>query len=51
MTDSKQWALEKLEQANQIFEPNEKKSSIQLGDLILWIIEIVLVTWLAFKFY
>ena len=49
--DSKQWALKKMEQANKIFEPNEVKPGIQLGELILWTIEIVLVIWLAFRFF
>ena len=51
MTDSKQWALEKMEQANKIFEPNDKKPTTQLAELILWIIEITLITWLAFRLY
>lgn len=51
MTDSKQWALEKMEQANQIFEPNEVKPKIQLMELVFWTIEICLIACLAFRLY
>jgi hypothetical protein len=51
MTDSKQWALEKMEQANKIFEPNEVKPGIQLAELIFWTIEIILVTFIVSRFF
>jgi hypothetical protein len=51
MMDSKQWALKKLEQANHIFEPNEVKSVVQLGEIILWALEISLIACLAFRLY
>jgi hypothetical protein len=51
MMDSKQWALEKLEQANKIFEPNEVKPKIQLIELVVWTLEITLIACLAFRLY
>jgi len=47
--DSRQWALEKLEQANTIFEPDEVPWRIQLCDLAVWALEMVLVWHLAFR--
>ncbi len=51
MTDSKQMALEELERANHIFEPNEVKPKIQLVEIIVWAIEISLIAFLAFRIY
>ena len=51
MTDSKQWALEELERANHVFEPNEVKPKIQLVEIIIWAIEISLIAFLAFRIY
>lgn len=51
MTDTKQWALEKMQEANTIFEPKEKTPHSQLWNLIIWTIEIVVIAYLAFLFY
>jgi hypothetical protein len=51
MMDSKEWALKQLEQANQIFEPNQVKPKVQLIELIVWTIEICLIAWIAFQLY
>jgi hypothetical protein len=51
MTDSKQWALEQMQEANTIFEPKEKTPRSQLENLIIWIIEIAVIAFLAFRFY
>lgn len=47
MTDSGQWAQERLKQANLIFEPGEKPWGVQLGDFLLWTLEIALIWLLA----
>ncbi len=51
MSDSKQWALDKMEEANTIFEPNQVSWRGQLQDLIIWIIELALIGYLAFSLY
>lgn len=47
MSDSKQWALEVLEEANTIFEPDEKPLGVQLLDLLIWALECAVAVGLA----
>ncbi len=51
MSGSKQWALEKLEQANAIFEPGEKSWRAQLLDLVIWSLELAAAWWLASRLW
>ena len=51
MSDTTQRALEELQEANTIFEPKEKTRLSQLGNLIIWTIEIAVIVYLAFRFY
>jgi hypothetical protein len=39
MSDSTKWALERLEKANAINEPDEKPLGVQLTDLLIWAVE------------
>jgi hypothetical protein len=41
--ESKQWALQELEKANKIYEPGEKSGWSQLGNVIVWTLEIAIV--------
>ncbi len=47
MPDSKQWALDKLTQANTIFEPGDKTWWDQLANFLVWALECLLVWYLA----
>ncbi len=47
MSDSKQWALEVLEEANTIFEPDERPLSVQLLALLIWALECAVAAGLA----
>gem|GEM_PF-5861749 len=51
MSDSKKWALDRLAEANIIFEPNEVSWKGQLRDLIVWALELALITYLAQRFF
>jgi hypothetical protein len=51
MSDSTKWALERMESANRIYEPNEKTWRRQLTNLIVWAIECILVLHLASSLY
>lgn len=51
MSDSKRWALEKLERANAIFEPDQKHWRVQLLDLVIWSAEVAAVWWLAVRLW
>lgn len=51
MSDSTKWALEQMEKANRIFEPDEKTWRQQLGNLIVWTIEGILILHLASYLY
>lgn len=51
MTDSKQWALDKLERANAIFEPDQKPWRDQLLDLAVWAAELAAVWWLTARLW
>ena len=45
--DSRQWALEKLQRANRIFEPDEKPWWAQLGNFLFWALQCALLWELA----
>lgn len=47
MSESRQWALDKLRQANAIFEPADKSWRAQLGDFLVWALECALIWLLA----
>lgn len=47
MPDSTKWALERLEEANHIFEPGDKTWQAQLANLVIWALECALVWSLA----
>jgi hypothetical protein len=51
VSDSKQWALEKMKEANTIFEPGQVSWRGQLRDLLIWTIEVALICYLAFRIY
>ncbi|MBI4776748.1 MAG: hypothetical protein HY788_21640 [Deltaproteobacteria bacterium] len=51
MVDSKEWALEELEQANTIYEPYEVTNGLQLLYVICWFIEIAVISYAAFRFF
>ena len=51
VSDSKQWAQEKMEEANTIFEPDQVSWRGQLRDLLIWTIEVALICYLAFRIY
>jgi hypothetical protein len=51
VSDSKKWALDRLAEANIIFEPNEVSWKGQLRDLIVWALELALITYLAQRFF
>lgn len=51
MSDSKKWALERLAEANTIFEPDQVSWGGQLRDLIIWAVEVALLAYLAWRFY
>jgi hypothetical protein len=51
MPDSTKWALEQMEKANHIFEPDQKTWRAQLANLIIWAVECILILKLASLFY
>jgi hypothetical protein len=50
MSDSKQWALDALQTANTIYEPNERGGFIQAMDFLVWSLECCLIWYLAARF-
>lgn len=51
MSDSKKWALDRLAEANTIFEPSQVSWKGQLRDLIIWTLELALITYLAHRLF
>jgi hypothetical protein len=51
MSDSTKWALEQLEAANHIFEPDEKTWLQQLINLVIWAVEVMLIWKLAYTLF
>ncbi|MBI4797255.1 MAG: hypothetical protein HY794_00640 [Desulfarculus sp.] len=47
MSEGGEWAQERLKQANLIFEPGEKSWLAQVGNFLLWTLEVALVWLLA----
>lgn len=50
MSDSKQWALDELQKANTIFEPDEPGNATQLMDWIIYMLEWGLIWFVASRF-
>lgn len=51
MEESKKWALERLEEANTIFEPWEMTRGQHLGLLVFWAVEMAILIYLAFHYF
>ncbi len=51
MSDSTKWALDQMEKANHIFEPDEKSWRQQLFNLLVWAVECMLILKLASSLY
>lgn len=49
--ESKQWALDELEKANTIYEPSQKSGWTQLGDVIVWTIEIAIIAYFVSLYF
>lgn len=47
LAPSTQWALDKLEKANTIYEPSEKSWTAQTANLIVWTLECAYIAWLV----
>jgi hypothetical protein len=47
MSDSKQWALEALQEVNTIYEPGERGGWVQGVDFLIWCAECALIWWVA----
>lgn len=50
MSDSKQWALDTLQQVNTIYEPGERSGMSQALDFLIWCAECALIWWVASRF-
>ena len=49
--ESKQWALDKLEKANTIYEPSEKSGWSQLGNVVVWTVEIAILCYFVSLYF
>lgn len=51
MTDSQKWAIDRLTEANRIFEPNDLSRGKHAIFLMVWLAEMVLCYHLAYWFW
>jgi hypothetical protein len=50
MGDSKQWALDTMQEVNTIFEPGERSGWTQAASFMIWCAECALIWYVASRF-
>jgi hypothetical protein len=51
MSDSKQWALSTLQEANTIYEPGERSGGVQALGFLIWCAECAVIWYVARHFF